>query len=153
MPRLTPANKELHAAEMREKICRTFAELFAVDGEVSMDRLAETVGVAKGTIYNYFKDKSELITAVMETRRVIMVELMERTIPPDAPPEDNPHAFPGAQTASLHPVVGLDGLRGAQPLFLHPTTVISSLRGAQTSFLHPRSGILTSGVICTSLIH
>ena len=28
MPRLTPENKELHTAEMREKICRTFAELF-----------------------------------------------------------------------------------------------------------------------------
>ena len=93
MPRLTPENKELRAAEMREKICRTFAELFAVDGEVSMDRLAETVGVAKGTIYNYFKDKSELITAVMETRRVLMVELMERTIPPEAPPEEQLGSF------------------------------------------------------------
>ena len=93
MPRLTPENKEQHTAEMRKKICRAFAELFAAAGEVSMDHLAETVGIAKGTIYNYFKDKTELIAAVMETRRVLMVELMERTIPPEAPPEEQLGCF------------------------------------------------------------
>lgn len=85
MPRLTPANKELHTAQMRENICNTFAKMFAADGDVSMEHLAEELGVAKGTIYNYFKDKSELTAAVMEIRRRAMIALMEQEIVPDAP--------------------------------------------------------------------
>ena len=57
MPRLTPENKEFHTAQMRENICRVFAEMFAAKGDVSMEHLAERVGIAKGTIYNYFKAK------------------------------------------------------------------------------------------------
>ena len=84
MPRLTPENKELHTARMRENICDTFAEMFAAEGDVSMEHLAEKMGIAKGTIYNYFKDKSELTAAVMEIRRRAMVELMEKEITPAA---------------------------------------------------------------------
>ena len=83
MSRLSPENREQHAAMMRERICNTFTEMFAADGDVSMEHLAEKLGVAKGTIYNYFQDKAELIAAVMETRRKNMVELMERTILPE----------------------------------------------------------------------
>ena len=85
MPRLTPENKELHIAQMRENICRVFAEMFAADGDVSMESLAEKTGLAKGTIYNYFKDKKELTAAVMENRRRMMIELMERAIDPATP--------------------------------------------------------------------
>ena len=80
MPRLTPENKELHTLRMRESICRTFAEVFAAQGDVSMEHLAEKMGIAKGTIYNYFKDKKELTAAVMEMRRKATVELLEREI-------------------------------------------------------------------------
>ena len=83
MPRLTPENKELHTQRMRENICRTFAEMFAADGDVSMEHLAEKMGIAKGTIYNYFKDKGELTAAVMEIRRNAMIELMKREIKAD----------------------------------------------------------------------
>lgn len=80
MPRLTPENKELHASQMRENICSTFAEMFAAQGDVSMENLAEKMGIAKGTIYNYFKDKNELTAAVMEMRRKATVEVLEREI-------------------------------------------------------------------------
>ena len=80
MPRLTPENKELHTTRMRENICHTFAEVFALQGDVSMELLAEKMGIAKGTIYNYFKDKKELTAAVMEMRRKATVELLEREI-------------------------------------------------------------------------
>lgn len=83
MPRLTPENKELHITQMRENICSAFAEMFAAEGDVSMENLAEKVGIAKGTIYNYFKDKKELTAAVMESRRKIMVRMMEEAISPE----------------------------------------------------------------------
>ena len=86
MPRLTPENKERRARRMREEICRTFAAMAAEEGDVSMERLAEKVGIAKGTIYNYFRDKAELTAAVMESRRELMLAAMEQTIPEQAPP-------------------------------------------------------------------
>lgn len=84
MPRLTPENKEFHTAQMRENICRVFAEMFAARGDVSMEHLAERMGIAKGTIYNYFKDKGELTAAVMEIRRQTMSEQMEKLIHPES---------------------------------------------------------------------
>ena len=92
MPRLTPENKEQHTLLMRENICRTFAEMFAEQGDVSMEQLAEKTGIAKGTIYNYFKDKKELTAAVMEIRRKAMIELMEREID---------HALPASKQLEL----------------------------------------------------
>lgn len=92
MPRLTPENKEQHTLLMRENICRTFAEMFAEQGDVSMEQLAEKTGIAKGTIYNYFKDKKELTAAVMEIRRKTMIELMEREID---------HALPASKQLEL----------------------------------------------------
>lgn len=83
MPRLTPENKEQHTLFMRDSICRAFAEMFAADGNVSMEQLAERMGIAKGTIYNYFKDKSELTAAVMEIRRENMIRLIEEKISPE----------------------------------------------------------------------
>lgn len=88
MPRLTPENKELHTAFMRKRLCTAFAEMFAADGDVSMEHLAEKLGIAKGTIYNYFRDKDELISAVMEIRRSNMVELMEQNISPESSGEE-----------------------------------------------------------------
>ena len=85
MPRLTPENKEHHTAVMREKICHAFTEIFSAGGSVSMEELAEKTGIAKGTIYNYFKDKTELTAAVIELRRKAMVALMEKEISPELP--------------------------------------------------------------------
>ena len=93
MPRLTPENKELHTARMRENICRTFAEMFAADGDVSMDHLAEKLGIAKGTIYNYFADKKELTAAVMAMRRQAMTALMEEKLSPALPPQEQLKLF------------------------------------------------------------
>lgn len=85
MPRFSPENKEHHTAVMREKICHAFSEIFSAEGCVSMEELAEKMGIAKGTIYNYFKDKTELTAAVIELRRKAMVALMEKEISPELP--------------------------------------------------------------------
>jgi AcrR family transcriptional regulator len=102
MPRLTPENKELHIAQMREHICRVFSELFAAEGDVSMEHLAEKSGIAKGTIYNYFKDKKELTAAVMESRRKAMIGLMEEAISPDAPAVQQLETFVGIMWQDFH---------------------------------------------------
>ena len=93
MPRLTPENKELHTSLMRQNICRTFAEMFAAQGDVSMEHLAEKMGIAKGTIYNYFEDKKALTAAVMEMRRKAMTALMEEKISPELPASEQLEIF------------------------------------------------------------
>ncbi|QVY65229.1 TetR/AcrR family transcriptional regulator [Polaribacter sp. Q13] len=51
---------------MREKILEKSNELFLNLGfkSVTMDEIAEALGVSKKTIYKYFKNKTELVTAV-----------------------------------------------------------------------------------------
>lgn len=44
---------------------------------VTMDRVARRAGVAKGTVYLYFKDKSELKTAVLERLFSLLLERVE----------------------------------------------------------------------------
>jgi len=51
----------------KEKILEAAKEIFAVKGfhPASMDEIAEAAGVAKGTLYNYFKDKEDLYAEVL----------------------------------------------------------------------------------------
>lgn len=53
---------------MRDAICEATASLMAEIGfsALTMDRVAEAAGVAKGTVYNYFNDKDTLILSVID---------------------------------------------------------------------------------------
>ncbi|NJE13628.1 TetR/AcrR family transcriptional regulator [Thermococcus sp. LS2] len=52
--------------DTREKILKAARELFAEKGydKTTVDEIVERAGVAKGTFYNYFKSKEELIKIV-----------------------------------------------------------------------------------------
>ncbi|HKI46771.1 MAG TPA: TetR/AcrR family transcriptional regulator, partial [Balneolales bacterium] len=52
----------------REGIYKAVEKIIAEDGieGLTMNRLAEQAGIAKGTIYLYFKDKKELIQSAMD---------------------------------------------------------------------------------------
>jgi AcrR family transcriptional regulator len=53
---------------MRESLLSAAENLLLNEGwkGTTMERLAHTVGIAKGTVYNYFRDKRELLWAVVE---------------------------------------------------------------------------------------
>ena len=70
----------------RIALLKAARELFLKRGvEVTTDEVATAAGVAKATLYAYFKDKEDLIEAVIreESEQVISDELVEVT--PDAP--------------------------------------------------------------------
>ena len=70
----------------RIALLKAARELFLKRGvEVTTDEVATAAGVAKATLYGYFKDKEDLIEAVIreESEQVISDELVEVT--PDAP--------------------------------------------------------------------
>jgi len=65
MPKVVPEYKE----EARRKIIQHASVLFSEKGytKTKMIDIAESVGVSKGAIYLYFKSKSELLIAVLES--------------------------------------------------------------------------------------
>ncbi|MGQ9802164.1 MAG: TetR/AcrR family transcriptional regulator [Candidatus Saccharicenans sp.] len=67
-------------ADLRFRILEGSRELFFKYGysRLSMDELAEDLGISKATIYRYFPDKEALLRAVMaETREWILAELQK----------------------------------------------------------------------------
>jgi AcrR family transcriptional regulator len=68
MAQLTERRKELVASLMKDGIYEAAVEVLGehgIDG-LTMDRVAEAAGVAKGSLYNYFRNKRELIQFVHE---------------------------------------------------------------------------------------
>jgi TetR/AcrR family transcriptional repressor of mexJK operon len=66
----------------RRLILKTAEKMFMTCdyNAVSMDGLADAVPVSKRTLYNHFKDKKALFTAVMQNRCQLLFNNMERTI-------------------------------------------------------------------------
>lgn len=64
----------------KEIIIDTAANLFSEFGfhEINMDMIAKKAGIAKGTIYNYFKSKEELYFTINETRLNKLITELER---------------------------------------------------------------------------
>jgi len=49
-------------------------------GEASMDRIAQEAGVAKGTLYLYFKNKDELLARTFAEDHELLMERMQRAV-------------------------------------------------------------------------
>src|ERR1700683_1998112 len=69
-------------SEKRGLILAMAAKMFMSQGysQVSMDALAEAVPVSKRTLYNHFKDKKALFTAVMQHRCHLLFGKLEQSM-------------------------------------------------------------------------
>ena len=61
------SKKKMFDNMVRQQIVTTVLDLIARDQQVTMDEIAVNCGVAKGTLYNYFKNKQDLINYVHQT--------------------------------------------------------------------------------------
>ncbi|MDD9302288.1 MAG: TetR/AcrR family transcriptional regulator [Desulfobacter sp.] len=59
--------KELMDRLIKEEVVKTVIDLIQNDRQVTMDEVALCCGVAKGTLYNYFKNKKGLLAFVHES--------------------------------------------------------------------------------------
>ena len=61
--RLSKARKALVTAMMKDTICEAASSVLEQHGAggLTMDRVASTVGLATGSLYNYFQDKDDLL--------------------------------------------------------------------------------------------
>jgi len=68
MPRLTKARKELLNQMMKETIYTAAVSVLVEHGfeKMTMERVAAAAGMAKGSLYNYFRDKRDLISFIHE---------------------------------------------------------------------------------------
>ncbi len=68
MPRLSEEKKAVLESMTREALYEAAVTILEEEGwqGLTMERLAASAGVAKGTVYNYFRDKREIIYFVAE---------------------------------------------------------------------------------------
>src|SRR6202021_3405822 len=66
----------------RERLLAAANELFYEEGvhTVGIDRVIEQAGVAKGSLYNTFGSKDELVRAYLETRHASVAEQITQAV-------------------------------------------------------------------------
>ena len=80
-------NKRVKRLNKKEDIIKVTAKLFSQKSfhDVKMDEIAEELGIAKGTIYLYFKSKEKLYLEILEESYKAIEALLENEIAIDEP--------------------------------------------------------------------
>lgn len=68
MPNLTERCRRIAGDAMKEGILQAALDVLRADGfeRLTIEKVAEAAGIAKGSVYNYFRNKQELVTQVFE---------------------------------------------------------------------------------------
>ncbi|MCY3986229.1 MAG: TetR/AcrR family transcriptional regulator [Candidatus Dadabacteria bacterium] len=71
-----------HRFRRRDEILRVAIDLFSEKGyhEVTMEEIAEEIGVSKGTIYNYFSSKENLYLEILKESFEAIEEILHKEI-------------------------------------------------------------------------
>jgi AcrR family transcriptional regulator len=88
-PRVSAEQREVYLQNRRDQILDAAIEVFARNGyeRTNVSDIAGTAGIAKGTIYLYFKSKEEIFDAIL-TERSFVPLLAELTVDHQAPFEE-----------------------------------------------------------------
>lgn len=72
----TPGRRQRHRAEIRARLIRAALKLFATRGleATTIQDITEAADVAKGTFFNYFSSKEEVLVGLYDFRRAILDE-------------------------------------------------------------------------------
>jgi AcrR family transcriptional regulator len=87
MPRLTQTRKDMLGAMMKEAIYEAALSVlieFGVEG-MTMDRVAAAADMAKGSLYNYFRDKQELLLFVHDRMAAPLIRALDESLYADMP--------------------------------------------------------------------
>lgn len=92
-----PARKEsdLWNEFKRQSIQQAVIRLMCREGlkSVTMERVAQETGIAKGTVYLHYRDKQELLDAVKETSLTPLMDKLHEILRGAVAPERKLHAF------------------------------------------------------------
>jgi AcrR family transcriptional regulator len=90
MPRIRAASIEEHKALTRRQIFDAARELLAEVGtaEIGLGELAAVAGIGRTTLYEYFRDRDDLIASLVEEALPgVLAELIDG-VNPDLPPDE-----------------------------------------------------------------
>lgn len=88
MPRPRTAAREQVLAETRQRLLEAAAVEFAREGYVgaNVNRISQTAGFAKGTIYNYFSSKRALMLTLIDETADAHTDFITRQVEPEDDP-------------------------------------------------------------------
>lgn len=80
MPKLNEEKKKLIEKLIKDKVFEEAQTLLAIDrvANFTMTELAENIGVSKGTLYNYFEDKFDVLLYVYERTKEDLAERIKK---------------------------------------------------------------------------
>lgn len=78
---------------IKEEVIKTVLNLIQEDSPVTMDEVALQCGVSKGTLYNYFKNKKDLLTYVHQSVILPLKKSSYRLFDAPISPREKIHAF------------------------------------------------------------
>lgn len=95
MPRYSDKQRAAMEALMRDEVYRTAVEILTREGlqALTIDRLAKAIGVARGTLYNYFADRDAVLTYVEERAARPVFDELEQIAVREAPAEEKLRGF------------------------------------------------------------
>ncbi|MCZ6527821.1 MAG: TetR/AcrR family transcriptional regulator [Candidatus Dadabacteria bacterium] len=85
--KVAPSQKRIRRKSRKDEIIKAASNLFSQKSyhDVTMDQIAGEVGVAKGTIYLYFKSKENLYLGILEHTFETIESILEREIAKEDP--------------------------------------------------------------------
>ncbi|MGG4046709.1 MULTISPECIES: TetR/AcrR family transcriptional regulator [Paenibacillus] len=97
MPRTQEENERIRQ-QAKAKIREAAIDLFMKKGyhATSIDDVSKHAGVSKGLLYNYYKGKEELLSAMVEARIGELIQVMEKAEALETPAEQLKHIVEGA---------------------------------------------------------
>jgi AcrR family transcriptional regulator len=91
----SPKHSDLWNEGKRQSIQQAVIRLMCREGlrSVTMERVAQETGIAKGTVYLHYRDKQELLDAVKESSLAPLTEKLHEILGSTASPERKLRAF------------------------------------------------------------
>jgi len=95
MTRIPGSRKEAWEKMMKESLCDAVIEVLKSHKpeKLTMERVAEAAGVSKGTLYNYFRNKEELILYVVAKTFEPLLERLEELVHASQTPVEKIETF------------------------------------------------------------
>src|SRR6266550_4340043 len=89
------ADRSLWQSHKRQSIQEAVIRLICREGlkSVTMERVAQEVGITKGTVYLHYRDKQDLLDEVKSSAVAPMMKTVEDILRGDGPPVDRLRAF------------------------------------------------------------
>ena len=85
--------KEMMNRLIKDQVVKTVLAMIQEETPITMDKVAGRCGVCKGTLYNYFKNKTDLLDTVHETVIIPIKKESRKIFKKNIPPMEKIYAF------------------------------------------------------------